>query len=588
VRNDKIIAVVFVLLLGRTMVAQMGLAIGHSDSASSANAAIDRMIRREKATTEALRKYHPVVENYFQLVRPDKELGDVPVSDRYSLGRVEFDGAYHERPYELQSKKKNWRQVLLAKLEKPIKRVGELFNFDYRARGPSGMIFPDARGLNRESYSFQFVRREFLGDVRCLVVDVTPRNKKEPGRFQGRIWIEDQDYNLVRFNGIYTHPGWLKPRFHMDSWRSNVQPELWMPAEVYSEESKLRVGLLRRAVRFQGETRFWGYDQKHAGRQEEFTDLVLEEKPGGVQDETGAGYDLSPLDSLRAWQREAEDNSLDRLERAGLLAPPGSVEEVLTTIVNNLEATNNLDIEPEVHCRVLMTSPLESLVIGHTIVVSRGLLDVVPDEATLAVVLAHELGHIGDSRFPLDTKYAFADRMLTPDEQTYASFNFRTSPAEEEAADAAALKFLQNSPYKEKLPHAGLFLRQLEQRSGTLKNLTRARLGNGLVEKRKVTRMTALMNSAPELKMRSVDQVAALPLGGRIRTQPWRGQAELMKTRPAHVLFASEKRPLEIDPAVRHLTRFPAPAKVQAVAAAGESSATAIPADLRQAGSALK
>jgi len=37
----------------------------------------------------------------------------------------------------------------------------------------------------------------------------------------------------------------------------------------------------------------------------------------------------------------------------------------LQNVVNNVMITNNLDIQPEVHCRVLMTTPLESFTIGH-------------------------------------------------------------------------------------------------------------------------------------------------------------------------------------------------------------------------------
>src|SRR5205823_8715402 len=101
-----------------------------------------------------------------------------------------------------------------------------------------------------------------------------------------------------------------------------------------------------------------------------------------------------PVHSQHMWEREAEDNVLDRLERAGVLAPEGEVSKVLQTVVNNMEITNNLNIDPEVRCRVLLTTPLESFTVGHTIVVSRGLLDVMPDEASLAMILSHELGHI--------------------------------------------------------------------------------------------------------------------------------------------------------------------------------------------------
>ena len=70
------------------------------------------------------------------------------------------------------------------------------------------------------------------------------------------------------------------------------------------------------------------------------------------------------------------------------------MDKVLETVVNNLEVTNNLDIEPEVRCRVMMTSTLESFTVGHTIVLSRGLIDVLPDEASLATMIAHELSHV--------------------------------------------------------------------------------------------------------------------------------------------------------------------------------------------------
>src|SRR5216684_7419305 len=92
---------------------------------------------------------------------------------------------------------------------------------------------------------------------------------------------------------------------------------------------------------------------------------------------------------LREWRQEAENNVLDLLERSGLLAPQGQVDKALNTIVNNLEVTNNLDGQIDLRCRVLLTSSLEMFSIGGTIVLSRGLIDVVPDEATLGAMLAH-------------------------------------------------------------------------------------------------------------------------------------------------------------------------------------------------------
>jgi hypothetical protein len=548
-----VISLALALAAGAMLAQSSQPAAAGSSAPGSINQIVDRMSQREKTMVAAMRGYHPMVESYFQLVRPDYELGSVPVSDRYYLGRLAFDEGYHERLYTDTLVKTGWKGAVHDSLS-PARQVSKFFTIDFLTTGFSGMIFPDARGFDRENYTFHYLRREFLGDVRCLVFGVVPKRKNESGRFLGRIWVEDKDYNIVRFNGTYTHPDFLDAYFHMDSWRNNVKPGVWLPVEVYMEESSLKAGALKRTVRFKGQTRLWGYDLKRAGLEEEFTDVTVDQDTQ-VKDDAATGEDWSPVTSLRMWQREAENNTLDRLEQAGLLAPPGPVDAILTTVANNLLASNDIEIEPEIRCRVLLTSPLESLVIGHTLVISRGLLDVVPDEATLAMVVAHELGHIAGGQAMLDTKYAFGDRMLAPDERSYAAFDFQSTPEQEHDADVVALKLLKNSPYKDKLPNVGLFLRQLDLRAASLPNLNRGRLGNGFTAEGKVTRMAELMNSAPELKVRQLDQVAALPLGGRIKIHPWNGQVELMKTHTTQLISPSEKMPFEVAPIIMRLSR---------------------------------
>jgi hypothetical protein len=98
-----------------------------------------------------------------------------------------------------------------------------------------------------------------------------------------------------------------------------------------------------------------------------------------------------------------------------------------------------------------MTSPLESFTIGHTIVLSRGLTDVLPDEASLAMILADELGHIVLGHQLIDTKYSFSDRMLIDDTQILNGFRFRNDPAENAEADKRAMELLKNSPYADAL-----------------------------------------------------------------------------------------------------------------------------------------
>jgi len=138
---------------------------------------------------------------------------------------------------------------------------------------------------------------------------------------------------------------------------------------------------------------------------------------------------------------------IDRMERLGLLAPQGDVDKVLETVVNNIEVTNNLNIDPEIRCRVLMTSTLESFTIGHTIVMSRGLIDVLPDEASLATMLAHEMAHVVLGH-RIAQQFAFFDRMLFDEKDTFRHFGFARTPEEEQAANAKGAELLRNSPYK--------------------------------------------------------------------------------------------------------------------------------------------
>ncbi len=545
-----------------------------SAPAVSVDQVVDRFIAHEKELVDAMRHYHPMVETYYQSVRPDQELGTVPAGDRYFIGRLDLSDGLQERLYS-DIQKTGFKQGLA--LFNPLNMFipfKKLVSLDVMPLGFAAMIFPDSGGFDRNAYTFQFMRREFLGDVRTLVFSVTPKDKTRHGRFLGHVWVEDKDFHIVRFNGTYTNPPHWGYYFHMDSWRANVQPGMWLPSEVYSEESAVNYSVANRTLRFKAQTRLWAYDLRHAGRQEEFTQIAID-SDAPVKDESDTALDWSPVTSLRAWQREAEDNVLERMEQAGLLAAPGPVDKVLETVVNNVEITNNLDIQPEVHCRVLLTSPMESFTVGHTIVISRGLLDVLPDEASLAMVLSHELAHIvaGDQ---LDTKFAFGDRMLFKDENTYQNFKFQRTPGQEAAADTKGIELLRNSPYKEKLAQAGLFLKQLQKQAADLPELTRAHMGNGIVENGRV-RMADLMRFGPQLQVRKLDQIAALPLGGRIKLDPWADQVDLMRTKPVQLQNIREKMPFEVAPVIPHLTRLNSQNSVASAAAsnsaAGSSSA---------------
>jgi CRP-like cAMP-binding protein len=126
-----------------------------------------------------------------------------------------------------------------------------------------------------------------------------------------------------------------------------------------------------------------------------------------------------------------------------------------------------IELPRPVHARVMLTLPLETFSAGNTIVVSRGLVEVLPDEASLAMVLSRELAQIALGH-NLGSKYAFYDPMLFSDESTYQNLGFRHVPVEETAADEKAIELLKNSPYAQKLNTPGLFLRELAARGPAL------------------------------------------------------------------------------------------------------------------------
>ena len=325
----------------QTVPPQAGASAASSAPIATVDQAIDRMIAREHDEVATIRHYSPIIETYIQDMKPDKDMGSVPVSDHYFLGQANLEKGVVDNSM-LQKKSR-------GKLGdfNPIGHLGSYFKSDFVPEGFLQMIYLDTTGFDRQHYAFDYVRREFLGDVRCVVFDVRPLPKSGKGRFNGRVWAEDQNFTIVRFNGVYTPIAGINGfNLHFDSWRLNVQPGLWLPAYVFSQESDLK-DFLGNNVRFRAQTRLWGYDLSNIGREEEFSQMTIE-SPNQIQDQSVAGQtDRSPLEAERDWQHQAEVNVIERLERVGLLAPPGEMDKVLETVVNNIEVTNNLDIEPD-------------------------------------------------------------------------------------------------------------------------------------------------------------------------------------------------------------------------------------------------
>src|ERR1700730_9114275 len=525
------------LLLGA-----MPFAVNATES-TTVTVVVDKIVTQEQAEVQMLRRYSPLVETYIQTVRPDKERGAVPDGDRYFLGRAELAKSVELRPLINDSGKRN---LVLS--------VGRFFSSDFLPRGFLQMIYLDSENFDRQHYKFTYAGQEFLGEVRWVIFDVDPLPGAGKVRFAGRIWVEDQDYHIVRFNGAYTGSSSSNLYFNFDSWRSNSGKNEWLPSFVYSEEGNVQYGKRKHAAfqAFKAQTRLWGYDLNQSHPEQTLTSVQIEGPQITDQVEIGKGY--SPLHARRAWEHLAEENVAGKMQRMGLMSPYGDVDKMLETVVNNLEVTNDLDIQPEVRCRVLMTSTLESFTIGHTIVLSRGLIDVLPDEPSLAVILAHELGHIVLGH-RIDSQFAFFDRLLFDQKDVFHHFGFSRTPDEEHTAEHKGIELLRTSPYKDQLATPLLFLTALQNRAKEIPNLISPHLGDHVSTNVPISLNPSESSVNPVKPGTTV--IVALPLGGRIKINPWSDELQMLDSKPVGQVAEEEKMPFEVTPFVLYLTRAP-------------------------------
>ncbi len=510
-----------------------GTAAQAPQTASKLDEIIDRFIKREHDEIAALDLYSPVIETYIQEVKFKQAFGTVPKSDYYFLGQADFRG-----------------RLKVHTMTEGGKKGSFLWSFD-----PAGflqMIYIDRGGFDKIHYRFKYSGREFLGEVRCLIFDVSPVPKVHGSRFVGRIWVEDQDFTVVRFNGRYAptvHFSWKtfedEYYLHFDSWRTNVKSGLWLPSYVYSQEINRPAHFSNPS--YKSSTHLWGYKLKQGSREEELSRLLVE-SANPVKDES-TQHDRSPLEAQREWRHEAENNVLDLLERDGLLAPQGEVDKLLNTVVNNLEVTNNFDEQADLRCRVLLTSNLEMFSVGNTIVVSRGLIDVVPNEETLAALVAHGMADAILPK-PNQDQYAFSDILRLSPTEVLKRLSFKEGKVEAAENSEKAMELLKKSPYAAKLGNAGLFLEQLHSQAKELKQLISPQLGN------EIFFTSQLLQTAPALQTENKGQIAALPIGSRLKIDPWSAGVSLMKSKPMGLISARDKMPFEVTPLVPYLTRY--------------------------------
>jgi hypothetical protein len=543
------------------------------------SALIQKAVAREHATIQLIRKSTPVVQTYIQNMRPDPRLYAVPVSDEYSIARVNFERAFSAESYDSASVSHGF----FRGTSKYLSDLTKSFHISYSQTGFMDMMFIDPAGFDQQHYDFVFVRREFLGSIRTWVFDVRPKpSVKGSGRFFGRIWVEDTAGNIVRFNGTYTGNkddfDAVAHYFHFDSWRTNIQPDAWLPTGIYVEETHISAD--RKAVGFRAQTYFWGYSLKLPTGESTNESIEVE----NAQDQSGQAQDLSPLEAQRQWVSQAENNVLDRLTQAGLLAPPSDFDKVLETVTNNIIIGSKLALPDDIHCRVMLTTPLESLAVGNTILISKGLVDTLPSEADLAAVLSFQLAHIVLGHH-IDTRYAFNDRLLFPDAATFQQIKMNHTPADNDAAAKKAVELFNASVYAGKSGDVGLYFQELAVHQKALTALLTPRMGDPLIRADGTPWLSGLTRGAPRLNPDDLTQFAALPLNSHLRIDPWDDKVYQLNVKTAQPLNPGDKMPFEVTPVFYRLQAYQPPAQpvpASAPASAQGAANPGAPADANQ------
>jgi hypothetical protein len=547
------------------------------------NALIDKAIVREKVIIKTVKDRAPLVETYIQNMKPDPVLGQIPDSDQHFLGRVEFkniigDSSYAVNKSTSEGTNNGGKLGFFKHSGSFLTGLGGSLRLTFHEAGFVQMILMDSNSFDRQHYTFGYVRNDFLGNTPTAVFDVTPINgKKDKGRFFGRIWIETRDGNVVRFNGDFAgSEADYSEFYHFDSWRTNVQPDLWLPTSFYVEESDPKS--VSRTLKFKAINHIWGYVLKVPPPETENTSMDVV----GATDVSNDAQDVSPLGAQRAWVEQAEDNVVERLFQAGLLDAPSEFDKTLEALAGNILAYNNITLSRPIRVRTLLTEPLESLAIGNTIVISKSLLDttgvVTQDGAqqmgNLNAILAFQIAHIILAH-RLDTKYAFNDRLLFPATSVFNRIPMHHTDADNAAAAKKAMELLSAKELEGGQQYFGLYLQQLQQRVKALKALNEPMIGDGLVKSDTDPTfwMQAMMAKGTKLDVKDLKQQAAMPLSSFLRFDPWTDQVIVMHSAFEPLLTAADKMPFEVEPVYLKLSYYKAPAEPTAAPAAAAPAA---------------
>jgi hypothetical protein len=112
-------------------------------------------------------------------------------------------------------------------------------------------------------YQITYFGREKVDELNTYVFDVKPKTFVKGERYlEGRIWVDDEDFQIVKVRGQAV-PEVGEQKFpHFESYRENIDSRFWFPTYIHIDDV---LQFKRNAVRIRAVVRFTNY-KKFGGR----------------------------------------------------------------------------------------------------------------------------------------------------------------------------------------------------------------------------------------------------------------------------------------------------------------------------------
>ncbi len=416
-----------------------------------------RIFAGERNMIAGLRDTSPVLETYLQSLWPNAK--ESPIDDAYFLSTINFKRDLSS----LGHSRRGYQTFLFGGI--PASRKVRLNNGTKWALSPDGyldMMFVDIEDFDADTYDLKYLQKDTWGRTSCLIFSVAPKNTRRGGQFKGQIWVETSNFKIIRIEGTFTVSplSFLKRQvggkvplyFSFESVREEVAPGYWLPSYTYFDENRRWQDIYHNGetdFHYRGHIFIWGYKNTNP-------------------ETVAKGGDDSDV--------------ILRLEKDKLLASPGPVEQRLNAIARQILVASDIHL-PDIRCRVLLTTPIEIFSVGDTIVLSRGLLNILPDESVIAVLLAREIANLTMGGIRIRPKTLFHGSLFhETGTKDFEGLGIYESSEEDAAAWKNALVLANRAGYSNGIGYTSLFFAQLVQHSKQIPNLVQARFGRDVLD----------------------------------------------------------------------------------------------------------